>query len=162
MGFNGDAALFLEVHRIEQLILHLASCDGAGAMQKPVGKRRFPMVNMGNDAEISYVRCVHLQSVECHVSVERCRVSRPDVNCRELGNRPRSVPQGRYGKMGWRKGKLGATEGLTADFADDADFLNRREWRGHRGNTNFTNLHELLGLNLVRRTAKVPLRQNED
>jgi hypothetical protein len=29
-------------------------------MQKPVGQRRFPMVNMGDDAEISNMCCVHL------------------------------------------------------------------------------------------------------
>jgi hypothetical protein len=29
-------------------------------MEQPVGKRRLPMINMGDDAEISYVRCVHL------------------------------------------------------------------------------------------------------
>ncbi len=61
MGLDRDAALLLQVHRIEQLVLHLARGNGAGAMQQPVGKRRLPMINMGDDAEISYVRCVHLQ-----------------------------------------------------------------------------------------------------
>jgi hypothetical protein len=28
-------------------------------MQEPVRKRRLPMVNMGNDAEIADMRCVH-------------------------------------------------------------------------------------------------------
>jgi hypothetical protein len=31
-------------------------------MQQPVGKRRLPMVNMGDDAEIANMRCVHLQN----------------------------------------------------------------------------------------------------
>ena len=57
---DGDAALLLQVHRIEQLVLHLARRDGAGPVQQPVGKRRLPMINMGDDAEISNVRCVHL------------------------------------------------------------------------------------------------------
>jgi hypothetical protein len=29
-------------------------------MQEPVGKRRLPMINMGNDAEIADMRRVHL------------------------------------------------------------------------------------------------------
>jgi hypothetical protein len=29
-------------------------------MQQPVRKRRLPMIDMGDDAEISYMRCVHL------------------------------------------------------------------------------------------------------
>jgi hypothetical protein len=28
-------------------------------MQQAIRERRLPMINMGNDAEISYVRCVH-------------------------------------------------------------------------------------------------------
>jgi hypothetical protein len=40
-------------------------------MQEPVRKRRFPMINMGDDAEISYVRCVHLQ--KCQVTCVECR-----------------------------------------------------------------------------------------
>ena len=63
MGLDGDAALAFQVHGIEQLLLHVARGDGAGAMQQPVRKRRLPMINMGDDAEISYVCCVHLESL---------------------------------------------------------------------------------------------------
>ena len=50
-------------------VLHIARGDSAGPMQKPVRKRRLPMVNMGDDAEISNMRCVHL--LNCRVkSVE--------------------------------------------------------------------------------------------
>ena len=60
VGLDGDAALPLQVHRIEQLVLHVARRDGAGPVQQPVRKRRLPMVNMGDDAEISNMCCVHL------------------------------------------------------------------------------------------------------
>ena len=60
MRLDGDAALLFQVHRIEQLVLHLARGDGSGPMQQSVRKRRLPMVNMGDDAEISNVRRVHL------------------------------------------------------------------------------------------------------
>jgi hypothetical protein len=42
------------------LILHIPGRDRARALEQPVRKRGFPMVNMGDDAEISNVRCVHL------------------------------------------------------------------------------------------------------
>jgi hypothetical protein len=29
-------------------------------MQQPVGKRRLPMIDMGDNTKVSYVRCVHL------------------------------------------------------------------------------------------------------
>ena len=60
MGFDRDPALFLKIHRIEQLILHLPGRDRARAMQQSVRKRGLPMVNMGDDAKISNVCCVHL------------------------------------------------------------------------------------------------------
>ena len=59
MRLDGDAAFALQIHRIQQLRLHIARGDGAGAVQQPVRERRLAVVNMGNDAEISYVRCVH-------------------------------------------------------------------------------------------------------
>jgi hypothetical protein len=62
MRFDGDTSFAFEVHRVQQLVLHLASRNGAGPMQEPVRKRRLPMVDMGDDAEISYVRCVHPKS----------------------------------------------------------------------------------------------------
>src|SRR5947209_871287 len=60
MRFDRDATLFLEVHRIEQLVLHLARRDRTGPVQQAIGKRRLPMIDMGDDAEIADVRCVHL------------------------------------------------------------------------------------------------------
>jgi hypothetical protein len=63
MRLDGDAALALQIHCIKQLIRHVARGNRAGAMQQPVGKRRLAVVNVGNDAEISDMRCVHLQNV---------------------------------------------------------------------------------------------------
>jgi hypothetical protein len=59
MGLDGDATFPFEIHRIEQLILLIARGDGAGAMQEPVRKRGLPVVDVGDNAEIAYVRWVH-------------------------------------------------------------------------------------------------------
>jgi hypothetical protein len=48
-------AFAFQVHGIEQLLLHFAGGDGAGAVQQAVRKRCLPMINMGNDAKISYM-----------------------------------------------------------------------------------------------------------
>src|ERR1035437_6374303 len=77
---DGDAPLFLEVHRIEQLVLHLTRRDGARPMQQPVRKRRLPMIDMGDNAEISYVRCVHLT-----------KTTIPPSSCREGETTPFAV-----------------------------------------------------------------------
>jgi hypothetical protein len=40
-------------------------------MQQAVGQRRFPMVNMGDDAEISNVCCVHLSGEKTYAISRR-------------------------------------------------------------------------------------------
>jgi hypothetical protein len=62
MGLDGDAPFPFQVHGIEELLLHFASGDGAGAVEEAVGKSRLPMINMGDDAEISYMCGVHCAS----------------------------------------------------------------------------------------------------
>ena len=60
MRLDSDAAFFLQIHRVEQLLGHIARGDGAGHVQQPVGERGLPVVNVGDDAEIAYVCGVHL------------------------------------------------------------------------------------------------------
>ena len=59
MRLDGNAPLFFQVHRIEQLILHLAGGDRASPVQEPIRKRRLPMINMGDDTKIPDMCCVH-------------------------------------------------------------------------------------------------------
>ncbi len=72
MRFDRDSPLPLEVHRVEQLVSHVASRNSAGFMQKAVRKRRLPMIDMGNDAEISNVRYIHLNN---YIPTSKCRVA---------------------------------------------------------------------------------------
>jgi hypothetical protein len=55
-----DAALALEVERVEHLVLHLALLEGSGGFDEPVRQRRFPMIDVGDDAEVADM--VQLQS----------------------------------------------------------------------------------------------------
>jgi hypothetical protein len=53
--FDGDPALALEVHVVENLVLKLAFGDGPGPHEKAVGEGGFSVVDMGDDGEISYL-----------------------------------------------------------------------------------------------------------
>src|SRR5690606_5265054 len=53
VGLDGDAALALDVHRVEELGLHVAFGHGAGHLDEPVGEGRLAVVDMGDDGEIA-------------------------------------------------------------------------------------------------------------
>ena len=54
-----DAALALEVHRIEKLFLRLALLDRSRNLQKAVGESRFTVVDVGDDAKVARVFYSH-------------------------------------------------------------------------------------------------------
>ena len=53
LRLDGDAALALDVHRIEHLAAHLALAETAGDLDQPVGERRLAVVDMGDDREVA-------------------------------------------------------------------------------------------------------------
>ena len=53
LGFNGNAALALNVHGIENLSSHLTLSQAAADLNKAVSNGRFAVVNMGNNGKIS-------------------------------------------------------------------------------------------------------------
>ncbi|MGY4329105.1 hypothetical protein ACVWWG_003522 [Bradyrhizobium sp. LB7.2] len=57
LRLDSDAALALDVHGIEHLLLpgHFAVGEAAGDLDQTVGQRRFAMVDMGDDGEIANV-----------------------------------------------------------------------------------------------------------
>ncbi len=61
VGLDGDAALPLEVHRVEDLRLHLARLHRAGQFEKPVGERRLAVVDVGDDREVADETLVHAE-----------------------------------------------------------------------------------------------------
>ena len=50
---DGDAALALQVHRVEDLFAHLALVERARGLDEPVGQGGLAVVNVGDDTEIS-------------------------------------------------------------------------------------------------------------
>ncbi len=55
LGLDRDAALALELHRVEQLGAVVAGVDRAGGLEDAVGQRRLPMVDVGDDREVADV-----------------------------------------------------------------------------------------------------------
>ena len=59
VGLDGDAALALEVHGVEDLGLHFARGEGSGEFEQAVGERGFAVVDVRDDREIADESCVH-------------------------------------------------------------------------------------------------------
>ena len=59
MRLDRDAALALEVHRVEHLRFHLARLQRAGDLEKAIGQRRLAVVDVRDDREIADVGWVH-------------------------------------------------------------------------------------------------------
>jgi hypothetical protein len=53
LGLDGDAALLLDIHGIENLLAHLPVGQAAAGLDQPVGERRLAVVDMGDDGEIA-------------------------------------------------------------------------------------------------------------
>ena len=53
MGLDGDAAFALQIHRVQNLLHHLARREGAGDFQQTVGECRLAVVDVRNDREVS-------------------------------------------------------------------------------------------------------------
>ena len=62
LGLDRDPALALELHRVEQLLLHVAVGDRVGRLQDAIGQRRLPMVDVGDDREVADFVLVHARS----------------------------------------------------------------------------------------------------
>ena len=59
VGLDRDAALALEIHRVEHLRFHLARLKRTGHFEKPIRQRGLAVVDMRDDGEVSYVARIH-------------------------------------------------------------------------------------------------------
>ena len=60
MTLNGNASLLLEIHIVEHL--PLSNLDSVGLLQKTIGYGTLSVVDMGYDAEITYIVHNRLQN----------------------------------------------------------------------------------------------------
>ena len=59
LRLDRDPALALEVHRVEQLVAHIAHGDGLRQLEDAIGERRLAMVDVRDDREVADVFLVH-------------------------------------------------------------------------------------------------------
>ncbi len=107
LGLDGDAALALDIHRIENLLHHFAIGEAAGDLDQPIGKRRLAVVDMRHDGKVADVldwsgghgardsiegrgrqaRCVAANRRAGRGNVRRFSVGRAETHC--FSERPR-------------------------------------------------------------------------
>jgi hypothetical protein len=59
LRLDRDPALTLELHRVEELIAHVALAHGLGQLQDAVGQRRLAVVDVRDDREVPDPALVH-------------------------------------------------------------------------------------------------------
>ena len=57
-GFDGDAALPLQIHVVQQLVLHLPLRHGVALLQQAIRQRGFTVIDVGNNGKIANMRLV--------------------------------------------------------------------------------------------------------
>ena len=55
LRLDGDAAFALQIHGIQHLFRHLAILQPAAELDEAIGQRRFAVIDMGDDGEITDV-----------------------------------------------------------------------------------------------------------
>ena len=60
LGFDGDAALFFQIHGIEHLRGHFALGERAGKFEQAIGKGRLAVVDVRDDAEVADETGIHV------------------------------------------------------------------------------------------------------
>jgi len=68
LRLDRDATLALDVHRIEQLLLHVAFGHSMGKLQHAVGQGRLAVVDVRDDGEVAYEGGVSHRSVRIAVA----------------------------------------------------------------------------------------------
>ena len=60
LGLDRDAALALQLHRVQHLLAHIALGDGVRQLEDAVGQRRLAVVDVGDDREVADLALVHI------------------------------------------------------------------------------------------------------
>ena len=105
LGLDRDAALALELHRVEHLLAHLPLRERTGELEDPIRERRLAMVDVRDDREVANAvllhRCVSARRESpraglATVAAPRAREARaPLRHRRRRAHRLRSRPRAR-------------------------------------------------------------------
>ena len=71
LRLDRDPALALELHRVEQLLLHVALGDRVGELEDAVGERRLAVVDVRDDREVADVGLVHASAIPSEAVSQR-------------------------------------------------------------------------------------------
>ena len=92
---DGDPALALEIHRIEELLLQLALRERAGALQQPIGQRRLAVIDMRDNREISNQFAWGHLVIDARAALSRPQHSTSGVTAQRRRQREASTLQSR-------------------------------------------------------------------
>ena len=93
MALNGDSALAFEIHIVEHLGLHVFGGYRLGVLEQSVGEGTFPVVDVGDDAEVAYVVHIVKCSLEGMISARKSKIGYGLLHFRPLlpSHAPKSV-----------------------------------------------------------------------
>jgi hypothetical protein len=77
-GLDGDAALPLQVHRVQQLLAGVALGDRAGELQDAIGERGLAVIDVGDDGEVADLHAGRLLNVDCRRGLEKAYGAQKD------------------------------------------------------------------------------------
>ena len=90
-----DAALALEVHRVEDLCPHTSLIERTSEFDQPIGNGGFAVVDMGNDTEIADLVSAHGREYTTpHLHSTRFPATQYSPGRQESPSRPRSIGLG--------------------------------------------------------------------
>ena len=107
LRLDGDAALALDIHRIQHLLDHFALGHRAGLLDQPVCERGLAMVDMGDDGEIADI----VDLVRAHEAADSSMAARKEESIRRGGRdliKPASGTAGRQRNAPGRRPRDGA------------------------------------------------------
>ena len=143
LGLDRDPALALEIHRVEQLLAHVAVGDGVGELEDPVGERRLAVVDVRDDREVADAALVHGLSSRPVVAVSAGAEGRPPRRLGRGGSRPSrtragaAIPfldGGDAGRVAGRADDVPRERSRTRGPSRDRPGLPRRSADPHRPN----------------------------
>jgi hypothetical protein len=76
LAFDGNAALALDIHGVQNLVLEIPVRDDVAGLDQPVGQGRLAMIDVSDDAEVAYVFHIITGLTESGII---CRLT-PDFN----------------------------------------------------------------------------------